>query len=125
MPQKKTEMESGDISAESGYVAHTPEQMRQLAIDVAAGSVFGSWQLPEHDMQHVNLIFMPLMFMDDIMVKEMQRDGAMHFYGHMRDSFDRGINGYPIFMSVRVIDAADCARLNQMLKALEALNEGN
>ena len=64
------------------------------------------------------LSFMPIMLMGDIQRKAIQRDGIVHFYGHMRDSFERSINGLPMFHAVHMLDAADTERLNKWIERL-------
>ena len=76
----------GEFGVESQYVAKPEAEIRQLALDVLAGQVFGTWSLRESDMSSVGMIFMPIMLMGDIQRKALQRDKIVHFYGHMRDS---------------------------------------
>lgn len=108
----------GEFGVESQYVAKPEAEIRQLALDVLAGQVFGTWSLRESDMSSVGMIFMPIMLMGDIQRKALQRDKIVHFYGHMRDSFERSINGMPMFHAVHMLNAEDTERLNKWIKRL-------
>ncbi len=106
------------FGTESEYKAKPEAEIRQLALDVLSGQVFGSWQLHESERSNIGMVFMPIMLMGDIQRKAMQRDGIVHFYGHMRDSFERSINGMPMFHAVHMLDRSDTERLNKWIKRL-------
>lgn len=67
---------------------------------------------------------MPLILADDLLRKQWERDGIAHFYGDMKDTMSRSINGYPIFHSMRALTLADTKRIVNMAKKMqEAMNE--
>lgn len=115
---KPTEVTTGSIGAESTYVPFTPDELRCLARGYVAGQVFGSWQLGPHDSNLLTNIFMPLIAIDPLTYKEWKRDGITHFIGDMKDSISMGINGYPIFTSMRAVTTADAERLIRMAAAM-------
>lgn len=108
----------GEFGTQSQYVSKPEAEIRRLALDVLSGQVFGTWSLKKHEMNSIGMIFMPIMLMGDIQRKAIQRDGIVHFYGHMRDSFERSINGLPMFHAVHMLDAADTERLNKWIERL-------
>jgi hypothetical protein len=120
----KTEIEEGEAKAEVQYVRKADREIRQLAADLQAGAVFGSWMIHEYDLPLMGSVFMPLIFLNDIQKKTLKRDGITHFYGYMRDAGPRAINGMPMFYSIQYLNAEDCKRLTASLKALRAFIEG-
>lgn len=115
--------DEADFGADSTYISKSEKELRQLALDVISGQVFGSWSLRESELQHLGMVFMPMMFLDDISRKMLERNKIVHFYGHMKDTFDRSLNGLPLFYSVRVLDQADTERLNVWIKKLQDFME--
>lgn len=110
-----------EFGVASLYVSKAEADIRQLALDVLSGQVFGTWDIADHEKQHMGMVFMPIMLMDDITRKGMVRDGVVHFYGHMRDSFERGINGMPMFHVVNMLDKIDTERMNKWITRLNAV----
>lgn len=113
-------IEEGSVEGDSKYVVHSKADIRELALGVRAGTIFGSWMLSETDRHLLGSIFMPLMFMDDMHKKTLIRDEIVHFYGKLNDAAPRSINGFPMFFSMRSINKEDCDQLESMLKHLEA-----
>ena len=107
-----------EFSAESQYRSKSEAEIRQLALDVISGQVFGTWSIPEYERHNTGMIFMPVMLMSDIDRKGMVRDGVVHLYGHMRDSFERSLNGMPLFHAFHTLDKKDTERLNKWIKRL-------
>lgn len=110
------------VSGESTYVRKTSKQIKELATDVIAGMIYGSWMFRDGDWDS-HLTFMPLMFMTDIQAKELQRDGAFHLYGHMNDACERSVNGRPIFFSFQTLSKEDTERLGKMIDKIMAIEE--
>lgn len=120
---QKGGIERGWIPGGNQYVRKSKDEIRKLALDNIAGSVFGSWQLREYDQSLVRSVFLPLIAIDDFVIKSWERDEIMHVYGHMHDSLNRSINGLPIFHSIYVINQPDLERVFKMQKLIEALDE--
>lgn len=121
MAQPKVERIS--IPGENQYIPKTKDQIRQIALDNLAGTIYGSWQLAEHDKDIVSVIFLPLSFTNDFHFKGWQRDEITHFYGHIADSLNRSINGRPIFSRFDVINDTDLKRVFKMQKRLSEIEE--
>jgi len=77
-------------------------ELRQLALDIADGKVFGSWSLwgTQHLLQ---IVFMPLAFMSREDLEAMTEKKVVHLYEYLSEAGPRCINGYPIFTSFRTI----------------------
>ena len=99
-------------------MALTDEQIYELAQELIAGRIMLSSQVPENLLLSV---FMPLALMDQ---KDIPKD--LHtVYGHMKNTFGRAINGYPIFSSCGMLNKEETKRLigkaKQLQSALDAL----
>ena len=114
------EIEEGEVEAGNQYVRKTNAEIRELALGVRTGTVFGSWMLRNGDESLLTSVFMPIMFMSEIHRKTLLRDEVVHFYGNLSDAASRSINGYPMFFAMHCINREDCDRLTAALKALEA-----
>ncbi len=114
----KTIITEGELEEGNHYVRKTNAEIRELALGLRSGTIFGSWQLREPDLL-VN-VFMPLLFMTDVQRKSLIRDEVIHFYGAIADAAPRSINGYPIFFSMQLLNKEDAERMNAALKQLEA-----
>ena len=125
MPDKERKggIERGFIPGESQYIRKTKDEIRQLALDNMAGSVFGSWQMREHETQYMHMVFLPLIATNDFHIKGWERDEIIHFYGHLTDAINRAINGMPIFHSFYVINQPDLERVFKMMDKIRAINE--
>ena len=115
------EIESGDTPTENQYQRKTNEEVNELAKQAYRGEVFFSWQVREHDMNLIGSIFMPLFFLDDVTRKEWVRDEVCHFYGFMKDATSRGINGYPCFFGMGVLNKEDSQRIDTRIKEIMEL----
>lgn len=115
----KAEIKVGEVGSQSEYKPLTEEALKQLAIDVVAEKVFGSWLIPKHDTRLLGNIFMVMMLVDDIERKRMERDGIRFVYEYWDKAGPRSINGYPIFMSASFLTKADFVRLMDKCKRVQ------
>lgn len=116
-------IERGWIPGDNQYVRKTKDEIRQLALDNMAGQVFGTWQMRESDLSVIRSVFLPLSFINDFIMKGWERDEIMHFYGHLKDSFNRSINGMPCFHSFYVINQSDLERMRKIQTLIAAIEE--
>lgn len=119
-----TDGEEGVISAQSEYVTKPDAEIRKLALDIHSGQVFVSWQMHDHEMSLLTMVFLPLALMSDFDHLAIKRDKITHFYGHMKDASPRAINGLPMFMSVGMLNHEDSTRIVKELKAIDAYLTG-
>lgn len=88
------------------------EQLRKLALDMVDGRIFHDQMCPENMVTHV---FMPLMFVT-VAKEDSQHWGLV--YEYMSEAGPRTLNGFPMFMSMRVLHVNNLPRLNELTKAL-------
>ncbi len=122
-PERKGGVERNWFPGENQYVRKSKDDIRQLALDNMAGQVFGSWQMRESDLNVLRVVFLPLIAVNDFHFKAWERDEIIHFYGHLKDSFNRSINGMPCFHTFHVINQSDLERVFKMQKLIAALDE--
>jgi hypothetical protein len=124
MGKKDDGIEHGEFIADkSEYVPMTDEEVNDLAKQVYRNEVFTSWmhmRAHEHDTL-VPMVFMPLMFIDEITRKHMVRDQLFCYYENWREAGPRGINGMPIFMSMQSCTPDDAKRVADKVKEIEQL----
>jgi len=118
----ETKFQENFVSGENQYVRKSDKEIRQMAVDYFGGNLFGSWGFRnEGDRQRMmTVVFMPLTFLNEVQKKTLLRDEAEHVYGYMKDSSTMGINGYPIFYSIQIINKEDFSRF---VKACDLLKE--
>jgi hypothetical protein len=63
---------------------------------------------------------MPLVFMEKDYIEAMKENDIHIIYEYYSEAGPRSINGYPIFMSFRVLDRTDAAKVWDMMKKFEA-----
>lgn len=85
----------------------TPEQQKQLAIDIVENKVFGTFYLKDHEASLLGCIFMPLVLMNDEQRDEFLKETPAHLYEYYDKAGHHSINGRPIFSSFRSINKTD------------------
>lgn len=99
------------------YVPMTDDRVREVAQELVAGRIFGSWMIPEGESPMV--VFMVLAFMDHAALKEMEAAGIDHVFEHMSKANAVSVNGYPTFFSLQHINNADLLRVLATAKAIK------
>ena len=113
-------LEDGELTAGNQYKPLSDERVKELARDLYADKIFGSWMLPEHQMDSLFMVFMVLIFMDDITKKQMKRDNTYFFYEYYDKAGPRSINGMPTFMSCHILSGDDVKRIVTKRNEIEA-----
>jgi hypothetical protein len=98
------------------YTHKTDEEIKQLALDINRGLVWGSWTLKPT--QDPKFAFMPLMFLTDEQIGELEKDDIVHFYEYIEKAGPRSVNGLPCFMSMNCLDRVDARKVYRVLRAL-------
>ena len=84
------------------------EGIAKLAMDMAHGRVFGTWDIPAHRLyDDVSMVFMPLVFMDEEAHADLQEREVVHLYEYLDKAAPRSVNGYPSFFSMHVLSEGD------------------
>ena len=89
------------------------KELRQLAHDIYIGKIFCDWQIPEVEReQYLSSVFMVFMLMDVVERKMFldSKPGMMYAY-RGTDEMPRGINGYPVFSALRVVNRNDAKKV--------------
>lgn len=94
------------------YIRKTDDEIRQLVKDMLSGAVFTSQQIDTVEL--LPMVFMPLAMIGKERIEELQAANIIMFYEYMHKAGPRGINGYPMFLSMQVLNLEDATRLNQL-----------
>ena len=108
MSKKKTNIWANPVLEHFKLGNKDPEALTQLAKDIAANLVFIDKMIRPGDESLTGMIFMPLMmgaFAE--FTPESVRDTVGMVYEYYDKALPRGINGYPIFMSMALINKHD------------------
>lgn len=117
-------IEEGAVGPGQGYRRMTDAAIKQLALDVVEGRVFGSWQLHASERDSLlPVVFMPIIFLDAITIKQIDADDIVHFYEYTSSAMPRGVNGCPTFGSMRMLDREDARRLDEQVKKLHVIRK--
>lgn len=73
--------------------------------------LFTSMNLRPGDESLICSVFLPLIFIGDVEIKQFEVDEIVHFYAWMRDAGPQSVNGYPIFSSFGCLSKTDARRL--------------
>lgn len=93
----------------------TDVEIREMALAIFQGSLFTSWQIPDHE--DLGLHFMPMLFMTEGQRGEVVKMNPGVIVAPMTDALETGLNGYPVFSSAKFLSQADSRRL------IDAYNE--
>jgi hypothetical protein len=95
------------------------EEIKQLAIDVVEGKVFGSWMIPPKDLALLERIFMPLALTPtDALPKDISV-----VYEYRDKVAPLGINGYPVFFSFHYLNGEERELLTQEMNLYQKLKQ--
>lgn len=92
----------------------TEPELRQLAMDIADGKVFGSWM---RDDGHLAFQCVTALLPPEALQKMLDAKVA-GLYEYYDKAEPRGINGMPAFFSYKVVLASEAPRLDQLVKEL-------
>lgn len=96
----------------------TNEELKNLALDISEGKVFGSWMIPEEQQERLfPVIFMPLA----LGAGDKLPDDVWALYEYHDKSGKTSHNGYPNFMSFKFLTKEDVEKLQPMLTQLQEM----
>jgi len=93
----------------------TYPELKQLALDISDGRVFGTWMIREGDLHLLGLIFMLLQFLNE----EDRKEKPAAIYEYYTEAGHQGINGYPIFWSCCYLNQEEVDQLQPMLELID------
>ena len=95
------------------------KELRQLAIDVSEKKVFGTFHMSENDMNCLQSVFMPIVFMSEEQRQKLVDDNIIHFYEYYDKAGPRAINGMPCFTSMMNINKQNWEKVVKYIKEYE------
>ena len=96
------------------------KELKQLAIDISEGKVFGTFHMRPDDMErNMAVVFMPLVFMNEKQRKKLEDEKVAHFYEYIDQAGPRSVNGMPCFFSMRNIDQENWEKVVKYIKEYE------
>ena len=126
MSRKKRRKARKELRAKAEQCAYTPrteDEMNQLAVNIMESRIFTSDMLGPDTEQMLSMVFVPVMFIDRKSKDRMLEHDITLFYENYAVALPRGVNGYPMFMSMKMLNRADHARLNKKLVKMYKLRE--
>ncbi len=100
----------------------TREELIKIAKDLKEGKIFCDGHIPEGDERMITSIFMILALAD---TTELMASQPGMIYEYLSEAGPRAVNGYPIFMSMNVLNREDTAEVygiyNKLIEAEEEL----
>lgn len=114
-------VEEGEIPAEPTRKPLTDAEVSTLAKDYYSGHIFGSWQLTGANSNMMSMVFMILLFLDDITRKQLIHDNSVHCYEYLDKAGPTSCNGYPTFFSCRFITTDDLNRVLAKAQQIKAV----
>lgn len=90
------------------------KEKKTLAVDIVEGRVFGTWSIREDNINIIPLIFMPLALANKDILEGMEKDNITQIYEYMDKAGPRGINGFPTFFSMHMINEDDWKEVRAM-----------
>ncbi len=84
--------------------------LKQLAIDIVEGKVFGSWMLK--DPKDIGMVFLPLIFAAS---KDFEGVDIVSVYEYYDKALPRGVNGYPCFASANFLSSKQVEEIQPLI----------
>lgn len=98
------------------------EAFKKLVIDFDGNLIFSDRHVPERDSHLIQNIFMPLAFGFNYPKEELEKIGMI--YEYLDQASPRGVNGYPTFLSFRILNVPDTTRLLAKVLEIRHAREG-
>ena len=97
------------------------QELRQLAVDIADGKIFGTWDVKNEDM--IPSVFMIIPFLKKEQLEELQKKEVVQFYEYISKAGPMAVNGMPTFFSANHINKDDWKKLVPLMKEFQAKKE--
>jgi len=95
----------------------TDEELKELALGLDHGKYFSSAHCAS--MNEISMVFMPLMFMTDEGLAELEKQEVCFFYEEISKASPRAIDGKPTFFSIQTLNIADYEKLMELHKQIK------
>lgn len=113
-------VEQGDLTRVP-YTELDRPAWRQLSMDIADGLVFGTWNMRDGLAEScISTVFMPLVFgafadMEEQLTADPRfprnKETPVALYEYLTEAGPRSVNGYPCFMSCRILIGKDLKKV--------------
>lgn len=97
-------------------VSLTEDEIKELARDLATGHLFTHWHLPENEGHMLGSVFMPA-GLGGLANYDLRQIGLI--CEHLSKAGPRAVNGYPMFMSMRVINVEQADEIRTKAQAMQ------
>jgi hypothetical protein len=101
-----------EIDLEEQLKSRTKKELADIASGIFRGEIFTDRHIRESDFSLITNIFMPLIFMDESQGFYLAKAGML--YSYMKEASPTGINGYPCFFSLSLLNDEDAKIVWQM-----------
>jgi len=105
-----------DSAKQYNYVPLTPQKVDRLARDIDERKVHGTWLMEPG--QNPADCFLLLGMLPPAMIQRFRRLNLEHTYEYMHEAVGVNSKGQPTFMSLRLLDKRDIARVDKRLKEI-------
>ena len=93
----------------------TEKELKQLAMEMCTGAVFSDWNISKYDYQSsFTSVFMVMALADPATLPP----NIGMVYEHISQAGPRSVNGYPMFMSCKMLSREDSEKLWTMLQEM-------
>jgi hypothetical protein len=99
----------------------TKEELKQLAMDIVEGRVFGTWNLSKQE--EIAMSFMALLFAGPEQAQSAIDREVVHIYEYLDKAEPRYVNGKPIFFSHHELTKQEIEVLNPLIDRLQKMRE--
>lgn len=99
----------------------TKEELKQLALDICEGRVFGSWQIDREG--DLPMVFMSLMFMSEDQMRDALTREVVDVYEYLDKAGPRSMNGMPCFFSHQELTKQERELLKPLVEKMLKMRE--
>lgn len=107
------------VSSPDEFKIRTDEELRQLALDIVEGKVFGSWMVPNDEGMTAFRIITMFLGPDDY--ARMRERKVVGLFEYLDKAGPLSVNGLPSFMSMQLIYQVEVDRLNTYIEQLRVM----
>jgi hypothetical protein len=100
------------------YVRKTAAEREELAQEIWAGRIFTSQHV--RDPGDISMVFMVLAFLDNGFRDWALENNIAVLYEEMSKAGPRGVNGYPCFFSMKMLDKEDAQAVFDRVREIQA-----
>lgn len=113
-----------ELSKKQVYAHLTEKEIADLANDMYRGLIFTDRHIQRPE--DVPSVFMPLIFLKEKDIEKLKANPPGMIYEYFDKAGPRSINGMPMFMSFRVINIEDTAKVMERYKKIkQAVEDAN